>query len=299
MKSTSTDDMFFLNLKRPKIMGITAFLIVVSMFMSSCSLGSLPSRTTSDSAFPEETSDPSDTLDSETSEEKGIDTDLKVLAEEYMQVLCEGDPSSAALKFDMGYSDILPPTYPCDKEVFHTLFANMSYSYGTLVTVDHADYDLTVDCILPDIRGCVAEVLDDDTFMLDVCTPWILAMCDQYDSPEVSQAYADMKNTVLLEALRRINEGEFTDTLMFSSRFTFHDNGEGKWLCKKTPDFVLICGRDNYMKKLALISMMTEYSLVETHGASLYVFDKITLEKYREVRDLKKKEIIDATSEMS
>lgn len=290
--------MFFRKLKRTKIIGITSFLIVVSMFMSSCSLGSIPSRTSSDSAFSAETSDPSETNDSETTEEEGVDSDLKALAEKYMQVLKEGDPSKVCSIFELSASDVLPATYPCDKELFKTLFANMSYSIGSLITMDYSDYDIAVDCTLPDVRGCVDEVLKDEVFMVEACKPWIVAMSEQYESEEVTLAYAAMKNDILVEALRRINEGEYTGTLMFSGSFTFHDNG-GKWLCKKTPDFVGICGKDNYMKKVAMISMTTEYTIIEEYGATLAIVHTITVEKYKELVELKKNEIIEATSEMN
>lgn len=290
--------MFSRKLKRTKIIGITSFLIVVSMFMSSCSLGSIPSRTTSDSAFAEETSEPSDAKDSKTPEE-GVDTDLKALAEEYMQILKEGDPSQVCSTFGLSLSDVLPPTYPCDKDLFKSLFANMTYSYGSLVTTDYADYDIAVDCTLPDVRGCVDEILKDELFMVEACKPWILAMCEQYDSEEVTLAYAAMKNDILVEALRRINEGEYTQTLMFSGNFTFHDNGGGKWLCKKIPDFVQICAKDNYMKKVGMINVMTEYTIIEEYGATLAIVNTITVTQYKELLELKKNEIIDETSEMN
>ena len=174
----------------------------------------------------------------------------------------------------------------------------MSYSIGSLITMDYSDYDIAVDCTLPDVRGCVDEVLKDEVFMVEACKPWIVAMSEQYESEEVTLAYAAMKNDILVEALRRINEGEYTGTLMFSGSFTFHDNG-GKWLCKKTPDFVGICGKDNYMKKVAMISMTTEYTIIEEYGATLAIVHTITVEKYKELMELKKNEIIDATSEMN
>ena len=274
-------------------------MIVVSMFMSSCSLGSLPSKTTSDSALSEETSEPSVTESEEGSEEESVETVLKGMADEYMQVLSEGKPYKVSSTFRKDLTDILPATYPCDKELFRTLFTNMSYNYGSLVTFDHADYVLDVNCTLPDIRGCFDEILDEPEFMIEVCQPWILAMSEQYDSQEVSDAYAAMKNTILEDALRRINEGEYTGTLSFANSFTFHDNGDGKWLCKATPEFAEICAKDNYMRKVSLISAMTEYSLILEHGATMAENGSITEEKYEEVLELKKNEIIDATSEMN
>lgn len=288
--------MFPLKSKRTKTIGITAFLVVVSMFISSCSLGSIPSRTSSDSAFSEETSDPSEIEGSETSKEDSTDSDLKALAENYMQVLKQGDPGQVCTTFGLSYGDLLPATYPCDSDLFKTLFTNMSYGYSSLVTFNNSDYYLDVDCTLPDIRGCVDEVIEDEVFMVEACKPWILAMSEQYDSDEVKLAYAAMKNDILVEALRRINEGEYTGSLGFSSNFLFHDNGDGKWLCKKTPEFVQICGKDNYMKKVALISMTTEYTIIEEYGATLAIFDTITVAKYKELLELKKKEIIEATS---
>lgn len=290
--------MFSLKLKSTKTIGITSFLIVISMFMSSCSLGSIPSRTSSDSSFSEETSAPSDPDASETSEEDSTDSDLKALAEDYLQILKQGDPSQVCATFNLSSTDVLPATYPCDKDVFKTLFTHMSYGYSAIVTFDNSDYYLNVDCTLPDIRGCVDEILKDQVFMVDACTPWILAMCEEYGSDEVKQAYAAMKNTILVEALRRINEGEYTESLGFSSSFLFHDNGGGKWLCKKVPDFVCICGRDNYMKKIGLINMNTEYMIIEEYGATLAIIDTITVAKYKELLELKKNEIIAATSEI-
>ena len=288
--------MFSLKLKSTKTIGITSFLIVISMFMSSCSLGSIPSRTSSDSSFSEETSAPSDPKESETSED--YSSDLKALAEDYMQVLKQGDPSQVCATFNLSASDVLPATYPCDKDLFKTLFTNMSYGYSAIVTFDNADYYLNVDCTLPDIRGCVDEILKDEEFMVTACKPWILAMSEEYESDEVKQAYAAMKNDILVEALRRINEGEYTKTLGLSSSFLFHDNGSGKWLCKKTPAFVCICGKDNYMRRVALISMMTEYSIIEDYGATLADLDTISVEKYKELLELKANEIINATEEI-
>lgn len=257
---------------------IASLMIATSLVTSSCSLGSMPSRTKSSDSVSD--TDPSDSIYSESvpdtdisseSEENGsVDQSLRDSADQYMAVLQTGDLSSVMDYFRISFREITEPMYECYEQVFRTLFKDVSYDYGSVLTSDYNDFDLSVTCKVPDIDACVDTVLSDEAFMNDVSADWVKAIVAEYNSMDALIAYEAMRNNILLEALRRIEEGEFTDVLVVSGSFRFHDNsGENNWLCTRTPDFVRMCANDYYMPKLVYIDPQSRLNLIIRVGSSL------------------------------
>jgi len=95
-------------------------------------------------------------------------------------------------------------------------------------------------------------------------------MIAEYNSMDALSAYADMLNNILVEALRRINGGEFTDKLSLSDYFRFHDNdGRRTWLCTRNPSFVTMCGKNHYMRRLVYIAPVKKLDLISLVGNDL------------------------------
>lgn len=261
---------------------------------SSCSLGSMPSRTkSSDTSVPSDSETPNRTentsgSDTETGEEDGsLEQEFHALAEEYMTVLSSGDLSAVMQQFNISFRDIMYPLYESYELVFRVLFYNLSYSYGSILTTDHCDYDLNVSCSVPDIDACVETVLADEAFMNDVAQEWVKSAVADYDSTETLTAYETMRNSILIEALRRIVEEEFTDKIPMAGFFRFHDNGGHAWLCTRTPDFVKMCAQDNYMPKLVYITPVAKLDLIKRVGELLTedkTIKKKALEEFLETR---------------
>lgn len=246
--------------------------------VSSCSLGSMPSRTeskdsssasgSSDTTY-SESSDDSD-LSSESTGMDDVDQSLQEAGDQYMAVLSTGDIQAVMEYFQISFREIIEPMYDCYEQVFYTLFKNVEYSYGPIVTSDHIDYELSLTCKVPDIASCVNDVLEDEEFMKSVSSSWVQAMIAEYNSMDALSAYADMLNNILVEALRRINGGEFTDKLSLSDYFRFHDNdGRRTWLCTRNPSFVTMCGKNHYMRRLVYIAPVKKLDLISLVGNDL------------------------------
>lgn len=290
---------------------IASVLLAILLVSSSCSLGSLPSRTTTDSSVSDpETSEvsettyrhPLDTVDpnestAETTEESGKSKEFKDISEEYMKVLQTGDPTSVMEKFRISSGDFLAPIFACYVEIFTTLFTNMDYNFGALSSKGYTECDLDVTCRIPNVKACVDLVLADEDFMLEVSREWVLAQVNGYNSQTAIDAYANMVNNILLEALRRINEGEFTEKTIYSGYFSFHDNGDGDWVCVATPDFVKVCNKDDYMWKLIYLDPVAEYSLVSSTGAVLVSEGTVNQKDLDECLSKKQKEIVEEDSQ--
>jgi hypothetical protein len=291
-----------LKMRRRTSVMIAALTLAVSMISSSCSLGSMPSRTSSVSSESESSSSepsvtdyvhPFDTpVPTETTEVPITDKRI-LLAEDYMKVLSTGDFDAVSAYFGLSFRDMMEPVFDCYLDIFRVLFANLEYSYGSLFTTNYTDYSLDVTCKVPDIKSCVSIVLEDEEFMNEVSKEWILALVAEFGSDESVTAYAEMVNNILLEALRRIEEGEYTEKVIATGSFRFHDNGVEDWICSGTPEFVKMCAKDDYMWKLIYIDPISEYYLIERVG-NLLVSDGTIMQKQLDTcLENKRKEIVE------
>ena len=264
---------------------IVSISVAIALIASSCSLGSMPSKTSSSDTSSDETSDTcgvitdssisgnsssSDDLSATETGDHSLDYKLKEQAEKYMAVLSSGDLQGVMDYYKIIFREIMDPVYVCYEDVFRTLFSDLEYSYGAIFTTNNIDYDLTVTCKVPDIDACVDTVFADTEFMKSAASDWVTSIVADYESMETVYAFERMKNSILLEALRRIEEGEFTEKLMITGSFRFHDNGgKNDWVCIKTPDFVKRCARDYYMMKLVNIHPVMQLDLIRLTGESL------------------------------
>ena len=239
VKSTSTADIRFR--VRHLALGLAlVFLVPVLLCaLTSCSLGSMPTKSSSvsgDSVSDGLASESSSPADSDLSGDDGEDpadpsdpsSIMRNIAEGYMTVLQEGNIDATAELFKMREAELLPTTYECDETIYHALWANMTYLYGAVSTSDYVDYKLDVTCEIPDFRGCVNMIIEDETAMSYLTQDWILAMGDPQAEVE---AYAKMWNSILLAAAETIEQGVYTDKVMYTDSFSFHDNKDGNWIC--------------------------------------------------------------------
>ena len=297
-KSLSTAKMDIERRRINKASAIASFLMSVALFVSSCSLGSMPSKTSSmlSSDIPTDTSavitttvDPSSTEETEDTSLSGL---FQKMADDYIEVLRSGEVKPAADKFGYRRSEILTPTYACDEQVFSTVFKEISYSYGSMITSDNSNYDLNISVKIPDVRACVDTVLEDKEFMSEVAKEWVKLLCEDYSSEEAAEGYQKFKNDVILEALRRISDEEFTETVEVVGTFRFHDNGEGNWLVTKTPEFVRYCALDHFMFRIGYIDDISLYYMIQNSGKALIEEGTISQEQLDNVLLTKKNEIL-------
>lgn len=276
--------------------------------LSSCSLGSLPSRTSSvkeSSDITEETEETEETdytddteesgpEDSEdTAVESGVAAELKAIAGEYLEVLVAGDFAATGDKFNLNYGVVLPITYECDKEFYTALFTNITYSYGSILTTDYVDYSLDVTFEVPDYQACVDTILEDEEFMNSVSSEWIQALAEDYESGKALLAYYDLKNNLVLEAIRRFSEGEYNQKQMITESFVFHDNGDCTWVCRSLPEIAEMLNKENYMKRLTYMTPMYEYVLIARAGELLVMDGTIKQDQLDAVLEEKQKEIVE------
>ena len=280
---------------------LTAMLLSVS----SCSLGSMPSKSSQIGSIETDSSDMtgSDTTfpyysyessEEDNPEDRSITDTLKVLAEEYMKVLVLGDPAVTAQTFNLKDTDVLPPTYDYDQQIYQTVFTNLTYHYGPMITSDYIDCNLDVTCIVPDLRGCIEELLSDDAYMAVAARTWVASLVSVGDTEETETVRKQMWDDLVSEAMRRINDGEYTGTLMFTECFSFHDNGGGDWLCTGTPDFVKLMSQDGYMVRLTYIDMIAEYYIIENAGTQMVTDGELEQQKLDDLLERKRQAIIDA-----
>ena len=297
-KSLSTAKMKSERRRFNKASAIVSFLMSVALFASSCSLGSMPSKTSSmlASDIPTDTTSQATTTADPSSTEETEDTSLKgqfqKMADEYMDVLRSGDVKATSEIFGYLRNEILPAKYDCDEQVFSTVFKDVSYFYGPLITADHSNYDLEVTMKIPDIRSCEDLILEDEAFLNEAAKEWVQLLCDDYSSEEAQTAFLKFINDFILEAGRRISEGEYTETLLVSGTFRFHDNGEGNWLITKTPEFVRYCTQDYFMNRISYIDDITLYYIIQNSGKALVEEGTITQEQLDNVLLTKKNEIL-------
>ncbi|MBR5974675.1 MAG: hypothetical protein IK020_05775 [Clostridiales bacterium] len=281
-------------------------MMAMLLSLTSCSLGSLPSRTSaldsisdssvssSEGSVSQSSSDSGETVELDSREDR-----LYGYVDGYMSTLCLGDPNLVCESFGVRYSEILPKTYDCDELVFATIFQNLDYYYSAVVTSDYVDYTVDVTCKIPDIRGCVEEILADETFMNEVCRPWLLALTEGDDPTDPSvqaasdEAYTKMKEEILMEALGRITRGEYTEKIMRTDYFSVHNNGGENWICTGFPDVVYLCAKEYYMVSLTYIDLIFEYMLIEKCGNVMVSNGELKQEKLDALLEKKKQEIID------
>ncbi|MBO4927550.1 MAG: hypothetical protein J5379_04795 [Clostridiales bacterium] len=239
-------------------------------------------------------SDPSVTSDEETAPSRDISSEMAAIADEYMSVLLMGDKEATAERWKLSEAEVLPSTYESDGSIYLTLCANSRYTYGTLSTSDYTNYNMDVTWEVPDIRGCIDEVLLDENFMYQVTQGWILAA----DDPDKEvETYALMWNVIMLEACVRIKQGTYTGTVLVTDYFSFHDNGEGKWLCTRIPEFGKYCSKDSYMIRLSYMDPFSIYSMMQKYGTAMVANELITQEKLDEVLEKRKEAILQNEAE--
>ena len=136
---------------------IVSISVAIALIASSCSLGSMPSKTSSSDTSSDETSDTcgvitdssisgnSSSSDDPSATETGdhsLDYKLKEQAEKYMAVLSSGDLQGVMDYYKIIFREIMDPVYVCYEDVFRTLFSDLEYSYGAIFTTDNIDYAL-------------------------------------------------------------------------------------------------------------------------------------------------------------
>ena len=275
------------NKKNQKLAVRLVFILTLLSFLTSCDMGKPPTRSSMNSTLPidpetETTSDSSEGSgeEGESTETEGdptIKAELSSEADYFMLILKGGNIEEASDAFRLAQDEMLPDTYTIDSEIYKVLFTHMTYSYGILMNQDYTDYMLDVTMTLPDLLSCVTEVREDVDFMNQVAENWILAL-DSGDADEVMVQYRLMQEDTILEAIRRIEEGEYTNTKLYTDYFTFHDN-QGSWLVTHFPAFADICAQDRFLKKLGLIDQITEFQILDNASQKLVEDGKLTEQK--------------------
>lgn len=259
--------------------------------MTSCSIPTFSNSSmldsTPDDALLDASSDEASEPDLQTEETEDPYYDqLIVQADAYMQVLQLGALQKTSSKFNISEDDLLPSTYPCDEEIYRVLFTHMTYYYGSMTQTNHQDYDLTVTCLIPDLQTCVKEVREDEEFMVTISEEYVIALISN-DQDLAYDAYQTMNNAVLEEAIRRIDEEVFTNAIMYTDYFRFHDNIES-WNCTRIPSFVTMLSHDQYMKNLG-----------NAYGAGLIELIRATGTKLVEEKKMSQKALDDKLSELT
>lgn len=279
--------------RRERFIGIL-LIVAMMLHLTCCSLGSMPSRTSSVESGTESSTEPgpgsetdlSSYSDGDTSSVTSVPDDtitgeLIQIAEPYMEVLKEGNPEKTSVYFRENIANILPDYYECNDEIYYAVFSHLTYSYGFSFTTDHVDYSLDVVIKLPDFRKCVNEVLSDTDYTNEAAKKWVLALSSAEDenSQEVVVAYVDMFHNILREAARRINNGSFTDVITYNDTFKFHDNGIKDWILKYPPSTLKLMSKDNYLPKLSYVSPVVEVNIIRECGRVLVANGELDQQK--------------------
>lgn len=250
-------------MKKRIVTGILSLSVLLSgLCLSACEINTSLSKNTDDSALSEESSEPSATDDTEPTVDPFYQS-LKDEAEKYMSSLVLGDADVTAETFGLRRGEVLYPTYEFDDYIYALLFKDISYSYGSYLTKDNSDYSLYVTAHIPDLMSCVEQVRNDRLFIYENGMDWILAATGP-DRELQNQCFSDLMTAVFAEAVRRIEAGEYTETVLRTDCFTFHDNGDA-WVFKGMPDFITMCD-STYMYKLIPVDPFTEYDMLSGVG---------------------------------
>ncbi len=188
-------------------------------------------------------------------------------AEEYMSVLVSGDLEATCDKYSLLRREMISSTYDFDEDIYRLLHTRISYFYGCVVRHSQQEYDLDVTCRIPDLMGCVEIVRKDEAFMSDVAEPWIVALVDK-DQENLNDLYQLMNESVLKEAMRRIEDGEYEEVVLYTSSFRFHQNVEN-WNCTRFPQFVGFMAQNEYMSNLCKMTSSEAFDLVNVYGPKL------------------------------
>lgn len=193
--------------------------------------------------------------------------ELVAQVEDYMAVLHSGDIEATCEKFKLEKNSLFPNTYECDEEIYRVLHTNMTYSYGSVLKEDEQDYDLEVLCNIPDLASCVSLVFSDEEYMVGASEAWVLALCEG-DNDQVNETYKQMLENVITEALRRIDEGEYTESVTYNDYFSLHDN-INNWNVLKFPDFITFMNQNQFMNNIAYRDINQSYELFCRVGSRL------------------------------
>lgn len=271
------------NLMRKQLSMIVrlSFLTALLSFVSSCSIPTFTKSSESNTSDERSTVTSIETRTSESmTSDQHTSTDLlKQYADEYMSVLISGDMETTCAKFSLSKKEMLPPTYSNDEEIYHLLYANMTYSLGYTVRRSQQEYELSVTCYFPDLQECVKAVRQDETFMYEWSEPWVIAFVNS-DHTQLSTSYDAMNEAVLKEAMRRIEAGEYTQRAMLTSSFEFHQNFDD-WNCTKYPDFINFMSQDMYMERLGTMQTSEALDLIENFGPKFVQDGKIQDSDYQ------------------
>ena len=275
------------NKKKQKLAVRLVFILTLLSFLTSCDMGKPPTRATQISSVPSdlvtETTPASDGTtgeEGESMETEGdptIKSELSSEADYFMQILQAGNIEETSRAFRLNQDEMLPETYTIDSEIYKLLYTHLTYNYGVLMNQDYTDYMLDVTMSLPDLISCVSEVRGDVEFMNQAAENWILAL-DSGNAEDVMVYYRMMQEDIILEAIRRIEEGEYTQTKLYTDFFTFHDN-QGSWLVTHFPAFADICARDRFLKRLGMIDPIEEFQILENSSQKLVDEGKLTAQK--------------------
>ncbi len=252
------------------VMIVTALLFAVSCGSLDKSLSRVSSTTTSAEPTLEESS-------SEQTESQRItaNDELTEIVTGYMETLVSGDVEEVCKTFGLERAQVLYPTYDEDNQVFSTFFQNSSYFVRGAMTSDHSNYSVYVEFSYPDLSGCFDQVLSDPAFISETAWAWIQALKNHEGENE---AKAQLVKTAFLEAIRRIQDGEYIGKIKVSEAFTFHANPD-EWLKTEDPDFIFLLGGDYYINRFAYMSLRQEYMHSDEYVQWFIVSGDLTVEE--------------------
>lgn len=279
--------MFGRNQKNQKLAVRLVCMLTLLSFLTSCDMGKPPTRATQISSIPSDlltettpVSEGSSGEEGENSETEGdptVKAELSSEADYFMQILKDGNIEETSRAFRLNQDEMLPETYTIDSEIYKLLYTHLTYNYGFLMNQDYTDYMLDVTMTLPDLLSCVTVVREDVDFMNQAAENWILAL-DSGNAEDVMVYYRMMQEDIILEAIRRIEEGEYEETKLYTDYFTFHDN-QGTWLVTHFPAFADICAQDRFLKKLGYMDPITEFQILENASQKLVDDGKLSSQK--------------------
>jgi hypothetical protein len=252
------------------VMIVTALLFAVSCGSLDKSLSRISSATTT----MEPTLEESSSIDPETQRLTAND-ELTEIVNGYMETLVSGDVEEVCKTFGLERDQVLYPTYDEDKDVFSAFFQNSTYTVRGAMTSDHSNYAVYVDFSYPDLSGCFDQVLSDPAFISETAWAWIQALKNHEGE---SEAKAQLVRTAFLEAVRRIQDGEFIGKIKVSDSFAFHANPD-KWLKTEDPDFIFLLGGDYYINRFAYLSLRQEYMHSDEYVQWFIASGELTVEE--------------------
>ncbi|MBO4495530.1 MAG: hypothetical protein J5752_06715 [Clostridiales bacterium] len=264
--------------------GLVVCLLATAMASVSC--GSLDQSLTRITTTTQSSSESETRVTSESQVTRN-DSEVASQVTPYLDTLISGDPAKVSDLLVCKPSDVIYPSATFDNEAFSILYKNATYSVGGVVTSDYVDYSVDVTLYFPDIADCFDQVLTDGNFMQDLAKDWVLALKDHTD---VDQAKQNMVLGAFEEALRRIEEGTYTEKKVYTGIFKFHANPDS-YVCEKYPDFFNLLGISNYIQKYAYVHPRKELDLLSDYTKQYVTSGDITQEEAQLVLTEKMAEI--------